>query len=79
MTNNEKYLEECKITRDSYMDNAENSIDGGNSVEYEDMKIEIKKAHALEIIAEELIKHNKTFACVVAALENIDTALMSRR
>ena len=56
MTNNEKYLEKCKIERSTYMTNAENSIDSGNSVAYEEMKIEIKKAHALEIIAETLIK-----------------------
>lgn len=60
MTNNMKYLEECKVTRSSYMKNAENSINGGNSVAYEEMKVEIKKAHALEIIAETLISiYNK--------------------
>ena len=52
---NEEYLEKCKNGRDTYMNDAENSIDSGNSVAYEEMKIEIKKAHALEIIAEELI------------------------
>lgn len=54
MTNKE-YLEKCRKKRDTYMNDAESSIDGGNSVAYEEMKIEIKKAHALEIIAETLI------------------------
>ena len=56
---NEKYLEECKKSRDTYMHDAEESINGGNSVAYEEMKIEIKKVHALEIIAETLIKIDK--------------------
>ena len=56
---NEGYLEKCKKERDTYMDDAEESIDKGNSVAYEEMRIEIKKAHALEIIAETLISINE--------------------
>lgn len=52
------YLEKCNKARDTYMDDVEESIDKGNSVAYEEMKIEIGKMHALEIIAETLISIN---------------------
>ncbi|MCK4446139.1 MAG: hypothetical protein KAW56_03560 [Candidatus Marinimicrobia bacterium] len=45
--------------------------DGESSIGY-------RKTIALEIIAEELIKHNETFGCIVTALENLDTTLNRR-
>lgn len=40
--------------------------------------MEYRKIKALEIIAEELIKHNENSGCIVTALENIDTTLNRR-
>jgi len=39
---------------------------------------EYRKTKALEIIAEELIKHNETTGGIVTALENLDTTLNRR-
>lgn len=41
-------------------------------------RYEIRKVKALEIIAEEFIKHNKTSRRIVTALENLETALNRR-
>lgn len=41
-------------------------------------EIEYRRTKALEIIAEELIKHNETSGCIVTTLENIDTTLNRR-
>lgn len=41
-------------------------------------RYEIRKVKALEIIAEELIKHNETSGCIVTALENLETTLNRR-
>ena len=62
---NEEYLAKCKDKRDTYFDKVNDSIDGGNSVAYEEMKIEIKKAHALEIIAETLMNINRSMEKVI--------------
>ena len=56
---NSKYLEKMKARRDTLMEDTENSIDGGNSVAYEEMKMEGRKVLALEIIAETLIDMNE--------------------
>ena len=77
MTNAE-YLEKMKVRRDTLMEDAENSIDGGNSVAYEEMKLEGRKVLALEIIAETLMKSNDIMESIVTALENIDTTLNRR-
>jgi len=53
---NKEYLEKMKERRDVYMKDVEKSIDeAGNSVQFEEMKAEGRKIHALEIIAETLI------------------------
>ena len=41
-------------------------------------EIEYRKMRALEIIAEELIKHNDNSGSIVTALENLDTTLNRR-
>ena len=41
-------------------------------------RYEYRKVKALEIIAEELIKHNENSSCIVTALENLDTTLNRR-
>lgn len=47
--------------------------------EWDKEAMDYRKVKALEIIAEELIKHNETSGHIIAALENLDTTLTSRK
>ncbi len=62
--NNLEYLEKVNKKDDGY--------------DFDHENLEYRQAKALEIIAEQIINLDNTLACVVEALENIETTLKQR-
>lgn len=68
---------DVKLNLDELINKAQ-SAEEPDAMAIEKFKFDYRKLRALEIIAEELIKHNETAGCIVTVLENIETILARR-
>ena len=75
---NQGYLEKCKETRDTLFTDIEDSINGGNSVAYEEMRLKCREVLALEIIAETLISIDDKIDKVIPYIECIPASINRR-